>query len=85
ARKHCASEWIVSNWCFLVLTAGWLCSSLYYLLFRDFWNADYQFSALVHPRLHLSLLPWGLGSSATRNPKIPSASANAMPRNIVAC
>mmetsp|Transcript_9546 Transcript_9546/g.14643 ORF Transcript_9546/g.14643 Transcript_9546/m.14643 type:complete len:321 (+) Transcript_9546:2-964(+) len=45
ARTHCGSEWLVSNWCFLILTAGWLFTSIFFILVEPS-QPDYQFSAL---------------------------------------
>ena len=49
ADKHCGSpcgsEWIVSNWLFLLLTAAWLLGSAY-LLLTDPADIEYRFSFL---------------------------------------
>jgi len=45
ALKHCGSDWIVSNWCFLLLTAGWLGASVFFVVLEPH-NSDYQFSTI---------------------------------------
>ena len=45
AQKHCASEWILANWAFLLLTFLWLFSSAYAFSTQP-QNRHYQFSLL---------------------------------------
>lgn len=45
ARTHCGSDWLVSNWLFLFLTAGWLLSSLVFF-FKHPHDSEYQVSVL---------------------------------------
>lgn len=63
---HCGSEWLVSNWLFLLLTGGWLLSSAYLLLLQPN-SYDFRFSFIEATIYFLASIYFVKGSYKAQN------------------